>query len=901
MGGSQKIGAVFTFFCALFFLLFFFPRSIYAVDGEITYTGTNTNLVGDDTYAGPFNLGFTFNYYGVNYTQAYININGTVNFPAGDSSYTNGTLNNSGANASIFAFWDDLITDPSPYDQKPIYYATIGSAPNRKFIAQWTNVYFYGTAIQMGTFQVILYEGTNNIQIQYRDLLGGNRALGDSATIGIKKDNSTYKQYSASTASLTQGQSILYSPNGVNDFTVTSLTPQAGSEVSSGYDLLYLAPDGAPTSPTLVNPPNTTTGVTTTPTFEWLPVDTATSYTVLVSLVANFSSTVVNASGQTGTSYTLGSPLNNVTTYYWRVQSVNSKGSSLSSTRSFTTGAANAAPDTTANVQSLTLIGGSSLTSVAGSTLSATLSDPDVNEQVRYRIQIATDNAFNNLNIDYRSPFGEEGPVTYTYGENGGIYLVGTHSSVLPVGSYYLRIRAEDDAAASSSWYTVSGIAFHIVADTFPPVISSVSSTPNSTTASIRWTTNETASSQVQYGLNTQYGFASSEIDTSTRVTSHEISLTNLKSCARYYYQVISTDGSTNRQASSQYTFNTSGCPTSSINGGTDSPVATSGGTFHFTNNQSTAGLSVPSNFATDSATFQINKLDPANLPEGPSGQTLAHNNIYDLIAVTTEDQQLTSFNTPITFTVSYGADTETDFQEDTLDVYRFNGSGWDKKNCTLDMATNTLTCLLSGFSVYGVFGSSKVSDGSTNNTSNNSNSPPSNSSGTSSCQMDKPSSIPDLFQINVTDTTADLFFTPISNTNRFYVSYSTSEIAEEYGAEITLGKDGVQNFLVELLHPNTIYYFKVRGQNGCTPGDWSETMKVKTSMQENTIKNIYYKNTPFVDVQAASFTKTNTQVLGVSDIKPKSIPSSIVNRQSAQKVESTSLNTRRCFLLWCW
>lgn len=55
----------------------------YAVEGEVTYTSSNTNLMGDDNFAGPFNLGFTFNFYGTDYTQAYVNINGTLNFGGG--------------------------------------------------------------------------------------------------------------------------------------------------------------------------------------------------------------------------------------------------------------------------------------------------------------------------------------------------------------------------------------------------------------------------------------------------------------------------------------------------------------------------------------------------------------------------------------------------------------------------------------------------------------------------------------------------------------------------------------------------------------------------------------------------------------------------------------------------
>jgi len=441
-----------TMFCTL-------ASPAYAKDGEITYTGTNTQIYGDDSHGGgqkgPFNIGFTFNFYGTDYTQANVNTNGVLTFGAYYTAFSNGALNANGQNNSIYAFWDDLITSIAMDSSvKPIYYATIGAEPNRKFVVQWTNMYFFSTTIQMGTFQAILYEGSNDVQIQYRDLLGGSRALGDSATIGIKKDNSTYSQYSNNTASLTEGQAIRYSSNGEGGYTV---------DTDADYDLVYLAPNGAPTSPTLVNPTDGTTGVTTTPTFEWLPVENAATYTVLISTVSSFASTVKNAPGITGTSYTLDSALSNDTQYYWRVQAINSTGSSLSATRSFTTGTANTAPDTPASVTSADLTSGSSITNASGSTLTATLSDNDDAEQVRFRIQIATDDAFNSLVVDYRSPFGSEGSATYTVGETGGTYLVGSGGTVLSPDDYYLRIRAEDDAAASSDWYTVSGKAFSVV------------------------------------------------------------------------------------------------------------------------------------------------------------------------------------------------------------------------------------------------------------------------------------------------------------------------------------------------------------------------------------------------------------------------------------------------------
>src|SRR5688572_7406157 len=41
---------------------------------------TQVNNLGDDTYSGVINLGFTFNYYGIPYTQVVVGSNGILNF-----------------------------------------------------------------------------------------------------------------------------------------------------------------------------------------------------------------------------------------------------------------------------------------------------------------------------------------------------------------------------------------------------------------------------------------------------------------------------------------------------------------------------------------------------------------------------------------------------------------------------------------------------------------------------------------------------------------------------------------------------------------------------------------------------------------------------------------------------
>ncbi len=104
--------------------------------------------------------------------------------------------------------------------------------------------------------------------------------------------------------------------------------------------------------------------------------------------------------------------------------------------------------------------------------------------------------------------------------------------------------------------YTIYGGFPTAPADTTPPVISGVSAlNVTATTASISWTTNEPATSQVEYGLTTAYGSLTS-LD-STLVTSHSVPISGLSANTLYHYRVHSKDGAGNLAGSTDFTFTT--------------------------------------------------------------------------------------------------------------------------------------------------------------------------------------------------------------------------------------------------------------------------------------------------------------------------------------------------------
>ena len=95
------------------------------------------------------------------------------------------------------------------------------------------------------------------------------------------------------------------------------------------------------------------------------------------------------------------------------------------------------------------------------------------------------------------------------------------------------------------------------VGDVTPPIISSVtSSSITSSSANVSWTTDKTSDSQVEYGLDTNYGSSTSL--NSSLVTSHTVSVAGLTGSTLYHYRVKSRDSLGNLSISTDQTFTTS-------------------------------------------------------------------------------------------------------------------------------------------------------------------------------------------------------------------------------------------------------------------------------------------------------------------------------------------------------
>jgi PKD repeat protein len=126
-------------------------------------TGTSVSL-GDDAVSAALPIGFTFSFYGINYTNFYISSNGFITFSAGS---TNGCCNGlsiptaASPNAFIALGWNDL--NPS-INSPVINYTTSGISPNRKLVVNIRTNHYGGTTYPF-KLQAVLYEGSNTIDI----------------------------------------------------------------------------------------------------------------------------------------------------------------------------------------------------------------------------------------------------------------------------------------------------------------------------------------------------------------------------------------------------------------------------------------------------------------------------------------------------------------------------------------------------------------------------------------------------------------------------------------------------------------------------------------------------------------------------------------------------------------
>ncbi|HHE38190.1 MAG TPA: choice-of-anchor D domain-containing protein, partial [Candidatus Cloacimonetes bacterium] len=145
---------------------------------DISDMGTEVYFNHNDEGTDLMPIGFTFNYYGIDYNQFRINPNGWIGFGDDNTEWINSAVPSSDApRPAILPFWDDL----NPLEGgNVLYYSTSDS-----LIVWFDNVIHYvGDYNGTYDFEVIIYPD-GEILFQYRTVTGDI----DTATIGIQNES----------------------------------------------------------------------------------------------------------------------------------------------------------------------------------------------------------------------------------------------------------------------------------------------------------------------------------------------------------------------------------------------------------------------------------------------------------------------------------------------------------------------------------------------------------------------------------------------------------------------------------------------------------------------------------------------------------------------------------------
>ena len=143
---------------------------------DISATGTAIDFSGGKN-VGPYQIGFTFPFYGQRFTTFRVCYYGYISFTSTYYSYSNRPIPNQYVYNLIAPFWDDLVMD----SQSKVYYLSDG----QRLVIQYKNVKRYSSSDRLN-FEIIL-RANGSITLQY--LTVGSYI--NSATVGIQNNDGT--------------------------------------------------------------------------------------------------------------------------------------------------------------------------------------------------------------------------------------------------------------------------------------------------------------------------------------------------------------------------------------------------------------------------------------------------------------------------------------------------------------------------------------------------------------------------------------------------------------------------------------------------------------------------------------------------------------------------------------
>jgi len=207
---------------------------------DISTTGLDLGI-GFDSYR-LCSLPFNFFFYCQPHHQISVDAHGMIHFADASNTYNNTPIpgvSDLDIYSFIAPFWDDI-------NPGKIYYEVRGTAPERRIIVQWDDVWHNLSLNESIDFQVVLYETSNEIRFQYQDVDFGSYLVdqGASATVGIQESSLRGVQYSYNTASLSNGLALRFSPSEETEACETCLCGTAECAECTNCQGMTLSPPG---------------------------------------------------------------------------------------------------------------------------------------------------------------------------------------------------------------------------------------------------------------------------------------------------------------------------------------------------------------------------------------------------------------------------------------------------------------------------------------------------------------------------------------------------------------------------------------------------------------------------------------------------------------------------------
>lgn len=179
--------------------VFYCPPEQVALHAELSTSnpigvaGTQVFL-SDDQFSDDINIGFTFEFYGVPYTQCVISSNNYISF--NNAAYKNGyspwaiggpAPSGTTPEKAVMCPWQDI----NPGVGGIIRYQTIGNAPNRVFVVEFCSIPMFSCTGMLFSDQIKLFETTNVIETHIVEKPLCTTWNGGQAIHGLSKNATT--------------------------------------------------------------------------------------------------------------------------------------------------------------------------------------------------------------------------------------------------------------------------------------------------------------------------------------------------------------------------------------------------------------------------------------------------------------------------------------------------------------------------------------------------------------------------------------------------------------------------------------------------------------------------------------------------------------------------------------